>query len=373
MTLIYLVLFFLLLIFKKKKRFPRYLIFYALFVLYTVICDIFINNNLNDPSIIARIFGLPKLLVYIITNKLISSLLLLTIIENTVFSDKAIKNWMIILKYVVYISFFLSPREYDLAIYRFGDERRFSIFSWINTNESGHSFPALISILLSIAYMNEDKIKIYNYSFIGIIYSFLTKARYIMLSVVIILFQYFSYNKVRLITVLKYLLVIMLVLSVAFISLKALQVPVEQLISERIFEKDRGGFENTSAYTRVYAFTLFKTFFPEKPIFGTGGSMEYDLMKMKGSKTSQIHVGWLSLLYYYGIFGGMFYILFSYFLIKRLLLIAKNTNYWGSFFVFMTYFISIMGTGVSFELNYMGFIFAIVFNKYYADKINILR
>jgi hypothetical protein len=385
MTLIYLVLLFLLLIFKKKRKFPKYLVFYALFVLYTVIGDLFINNKMSDPNMITSILGLPKIIAYIITNNKITSLLLLIIIENTVISDKAIANWIKILKYVVFISFiviiiqifipdfFLSPREYDLAIYRFGDERRFSIFSWINTNESGHSFPALISILLSIAYMNKDKIKVNIFSVIGILYSFLTKARYVMLSVLIVLFQYFSYNKVKLITVIKYVLIIIFAFSIAFISLKTLQVPVEELIVDRILETDRGEFENTTAYTRVYAFTLFKTFFPEKPIFGTGGSMDYDLMKMKGHRTSQIHVGWLSLLYYYGIVGGLFYILFAYFLVKRLFLIAKNTNYWGSFYVFMTYFISIMGTGVSFELNYMGFIFAIIFNKYYGDKINILR
>ncbi len=99
--------------------------------------------------------------------------------------------------------------------------------------------------------------------------------------------------------------------------------------------------------------------------------MGYDLMKMKGSRTSQIHVGYLSLFYYYGIVGGTLYLFFAFYLLKKLYSIAKKTGYWGSFYAFLTYFISVMGTTVSFQIYFVGYIFAMVFHRFYEQEINL--
>jgi hypothetical protein len=381
MAIIYLIFSVIIIIKKKRIIFPKYLWFYLLFVVYTIIGDIQ-NGIFKDPDVITGLYNLPVIIEYFIKNNIISTMLILLIIENSKISSNSMNNITKIIKYIVYIAtvviviqifipeFFLSPREYDIALYRIGDNRRFSIFSWINTSEAGYTYPALISILLSISYMNRSYMKTYILIFMGIVYSFLTQSGYVMLSVLIVISQYMIYKKVRFVSIVKFIFVIVIVLITSYSVLNVMNVPVKQLLEKRVFETDKEGFENTIAYTRVYAFTLFKTFFPENPLFGTGGVMEYDLIKMKGSRTSQIHVGWLSLLYYYGIIGGFFYIAFSYLIIKKLYIVAKKSNYWGSFFVFLTFFISIMGTGVCFHLNFSGFILALVFNKYYEDKIN---
>ena len=185
----------------------------------------------------------------------------------------------------------------------------------------------------------------------------------------IIFFQYLSYRKKSFDYLIKYSLIVFSVLAGSYYSLKLIQVPVDKILTERIFELDKGGLENTSAYNRIYAFTLFREFFPKKPFLGTGGKMEDDLLAMKGSRTSQIHVGWFSLFYYYGIVGAFFFLAFTYFIMKKLWHTAKKTNYWGSFYAFLTYFISILGTQVVFQIFFVGFIFAMVYNRYYEQQI----
>ena len=65
-----------------------------------------------------------------------------------------------------------------------------------------------------------------------------------------------------------------------------------------------------SAGTRILAVYMFLEFFPENPIFGTGGVMKADLVRAIRGRSSQIHVGILSLFYYYGLVGGFIYLFF---------------------------------------------------------------
>ena len=53
---------------------------------------------------------------------------------------------------------------------------------------------------------------------------------------------------------------------------------------------------------------------------------------MLHGRSSQIHVGFLSLLYYWGIIGTILYSLFLYYLLKKLYRISKVTKNWGPFF-----------------------------------------
>lgn len=123
-----------------------------------------------------------------------------------------------------------------------------------------------------------------------------------------------------------------------------------------------------SAGTRILAFKLFFEFYPEKPIFGTGGIQTEELIKARAGRTSQIHVGFLSLFYYYGAVGGIFYILFLYHLFKRLHYVARNTRFWGSFFAMMA-FVAANMTLVSLDVFKMGVILALVFHKYYESLL----
>lgn len=379
-SIIYFSFFLYIILTKKNVRLPKYLLFYLFFVVYTIVGDVN-NGKIDNQEFVTMSFGLPLFITYFMKNNVIATFFIFFIVENSFFPKSFIKNIIKIIFVVVVVAviviiiqayspkFFLSPREFDIAIDR-GEQRKFSIFSWINTSEAGYTFPAFLSILLSLSIIYANKIKVKWLYFFGIIYSVLSGARFVILSVLIVFSQTISYRKKFMPNLIKAIGGLVFLFAISYFVLKFSGINIDRMISHRIIQSDVVEFEKNSAYTRIYAFTLFSEFFPERPIFGTGGVMEDDLIETKGSTTSQIHVGWLSLLYYYGIVGGTFHIIFTYLIMKKLYRVAKTTNYWGSFFVFITYFISVMGTGVSFEINFMGYIFALVLNKYFEQQLN---
>ena len=120
--------------------------------------------------------------------------------------------------------------------------------------------------------------------------------------------------------------------------------------------------------TRFKAIENFIVFFPREPIFGTGVHLTDEILSAsKSVGSSQIHVGYLSHLVSYGLVGSFFLFGFWYLIAKKLLITAKQTNYWGSFFAFLT-FLWAQATLVHFSIFYYGLIFALVFDKYIQDR-----
>ena len=133
-----------------------------------------------------------------------------------------------------------------------------------------------------------------------------------------------------------------------FIGLKAINVNVDQIVYERILEQNEGGMLHGSAGTRLLAFEIFGKVFPQHPLFGkgkffrAGGTNDIELQQLLGGRSYQIHVGYLSLLYYYGIIGGGFYLLFMISLAKKLYRDAKLTNMWAPFLCWLMYVVNNM-------------------------------
>ena len=83
--------------------------------------------------------------------------------------------------------------------------------------------------------------------------------------------------------------------------------------------------------------------------------------------SSQIHVGYLCGLVYFGIIGAFFLFGFWFQLTKHLYKNAKRTKYWGAFFAFLV-FLSANLSLVKFHVFFYGILFALIFDKYYSDK-----
>jgi hypothetical protein len=83
-------------------------------------------------------------------------------------------------------------------------------------------------------------------------------------------------------------------------------------------------------------------------------------------RSSQIHVGYLSLLYYYGLIGGLIYLAFLFSIAKETLRVAKRTFHWGPFFAILQFILTNL-TGVVFDLFMMGMVMAIFYHKYYSQ------
>ena len=353
---------------KEKINIPRYLRFFFLFVVITVLADI-INEKTGN------------ILKYIYSNFFLKSFFVLLIIENTIFLKEHIKKikygLILILLFAVIVLFvqvlanptFLVSPSYLAQINDFNFKYRpLSIFSWNGATSFGFSVPAIISILVAENYLNKEKSRNYILFIIGFLLSFLSKSRWFMLSFIVVILQIFIYERGKFI---RYSIITLLSVILAFQVMNFFNINYDRIIKERILEENRGGLMEGTAGTRILAFKLFFEFYPEHPIFGTGGIQEEDLIKARASRTSQIHVGLLSLFYYYGAVGGAFYILFLYYLFRRLRYIAKQSGFWGGVFTMLA-FVAANLTLVSLDVFKMGVILALVFHKYYEYKYQYL-
>ena len=365
----------LLLIFRTKKnpiKIPTYLIFYFCFVLY-VFYSAFIQLD--------RDFSFK----YLFSNPLIGSFCIMFIIENMHFTRKNYKllftiskNILIIAIFVIFYqqiineSFFLNPevKEDALVVVSKSTSRLQSIYSWAGWLTNGFGFVPIY--LLVVEYLVKRNKIIIIWILFGVFYSILTKARWIMLITMLVFIIVIIHNKNISKQIFKYSLLIPLFLAISYFSLNAVGIDAQKILDDRILETNKTN-DHKSATTRLLAFTVFNKLFWNNAIFGVGsikygmgatGKQDYKLRKELGDRSSQIHVGYLSLFYMYGLIGGFLFLTFLYLLLRRLYFNSKVTGIWAPFFGILCLAIANL-TLVSFSLLEMGFIYILVANKYH--------
>ena len=351
----------------NEIKFPTYLKFYLVFVALTIFSD-FINGKIDMP------FN------YAYRNGYIKTFLILFTIENTYVNKILVKNLKKIMFIILTITFVviilqvvIGPmflvRESFMAGRPAAYYRAPSIFSWIdNPTDLGFTIPMIISILVSENYLTNTNKRNYILYFMGSVISLINRSRWIMVSMIVVSWQIIKYGKDKSTIYIKYIFSIVLFLLITYQVLFLSGIDVNKIIEERILESKSSSLEEKSAGTRILAVYLFIQFFPESPIFGTGGVMKSDLVHTLRGRSSQIHVGFLSLFYYYGLVGGIIYLAFLYYLLKRLKFVAETTNYWGSYYALLTFPIANL-TLVSFGLFNMGVVMAMVFHKFYEQQL----
>jgi hypothetical protein len=210
---------------------------------------------------------------------------------------------------------------------------------------------------------------------IGALTAFFNKSRYVMLNFGIILILYPIYKGFNVGKIFKYAAIAILISVLSYYGLKSTGYKVDRVINERILEKGAHGLAHSNAGTRILAFKVFAELFPKNPFFGKGyihsfgkeGSSDYDLVRALAQRSSQIHVGYLSLFYYYGLVGGILYVSFLILLTKKLYNDAKFTGYWGPF-IGWTMFLVTNLIGVSLDIFRMGIVLVLVVNQYYLQQ-----
>jgi hypothetical protein len=314
-------------------------------------------------------------LKFLFTNLPLYSVFLLLIIYNNSYSDKFIRRvllltkfWFVILLIGQLLQFFYEP--YFLVpeswIPGLGDNpsiyilRRPSVFALVSDHEYGISIMALFALYFGYVIKEEDRFPWF-WIVIAILYSVLTNTRYIMLGVLLIFLQ-FNFVKIGLKKKLQYVFILAIIMSVSlYMVTKVFNYDFNEYAEERLFAE-----ESIESSTRYFAITVFLDFFPKAPFLGNGQFKSEEVEKAVKGKSSQIHVGYLAHLVSYGIVGSIF--LFSFwfaglrFLYKR----AKKTGFYGAFYAFLM-IIWANVTLVTYEIFYVGIIFAFVFDKYYWD------
>jgi hypothetical protein len=326
------------------------------------------------------------------SSSLLSSFLILLIIENSKFSSKFIRRFtrvnifilclaffVIIIQQLIDNTFFINIDSQSVSKYLNQSEnqiRLWSIYSWIGLLESGLGFvPILGSIIcIQLRKRTENKKIIAGLFIAGFIFSFLTKSRYIMLNMLMLIFLFVVYKKIQFVRLFRYAFLLVIFSMTAFFILDFSGVEVSSITNERILNIEAGGVLSGSAGTRIYAFYVFNELFYNQPILGKGKlhafdgqSKDYELVDLLGKKSSQIHVGYLSLFYYYGMVGGMLFLIFLFLFLKKLFFESKLIGFWGGFFAIIIFSIDNL-TLVEFSIFYSGIIISLVYHQYFLNK-----
>lgn len=363
-------------IFLKKKytrtiQIPKYIKFFFIYMLYCLII-----NYLKKPDFyfnIKMLFKLDFFFLYFVI--VLENISLANISQKSIF--RAIKivlllAFLVILyQQVIDFTFFVNPdyiehwwREY----YTFTERRLPSIYSWVSTMASGMTFMSMLALIIGNCLIKKKTdLWIWFWLGIGVAFSFLTLARWVMLNMLMISFMIFWFYRRKFRGFLKYLIVSIFVLYFSLYFLNLTGVKTNKIIKTRILEEGRSGIENKSAGTRILAFELFAKLFPAHPVFGVGAQITDELDKSLAGRSSQLHVGYLSLFYYYGLVGGFLFLSFGYHLMKRLYSSCKYTGNWGPFVGMACFFVA------NLTLNYLtpsqeGLLICLAVDKYYREK-----
>jgi hypothetical protein len=346
---------------KSNRRMPLYLKFFGFFTLYHLASVFYFNLIPADTTV-------PY---FIISDYNVFAFVMLIIIENLRFDKKFIATLTRNIFYVVIIAlvvtliqinnpeFFLSTEVQSDSSY-LEQSRNFSIFSWTNLNSLGISFPILVAILLS-AY-SARRIKMFVIAISGIVVSFLTRSRYVMISTLIAFSQLIFTRTIKLKKRTSYIFIFLFSIILLGLASNQFGIDTSKIIDDRILEKN-SDFE--SASVRVASYYIFLQKFPEHPIIGVGPKTRDDVLELLRGKAPFIHVGYLSYLYFYGVVGASLLFIALFYLIKRAHAVGKKYNYWGTYYGIIT-LCAANTTLVYFNLGEMGVIISVIYLRYFT-------
>jgi len=349
---------------KQKLVIPKAVYYLAAYILFLFIWN-FGNGNLERRGLVN----------IIVNNVHLTTIFSIIIIYSTRFSDQFIKYSLKIIKITIFIAALLSLVQvinpnfmkaiyyegFNLKGYSLYEVRRTSIFGYA-PNALDFSYIPLLSIFIGVYSFSKKKM-LFFFLFLGSITAMLSNSRSIIIGFIILSLQLFITYKIKMKGIFRYLVIIIPIIIIVLYLLSYLHYDILDWYNVRLFAE--GSIQETTRYKAIDNFLIF---FPDVMWFGNGVGMTDAIKSASASVgSSQIHVGYLSHLVYWGLVGSFFLFGFWYQLAKKLYKTAKRTNYWGSFFAFLT-FLWANATLVHFSIFHYGLIFAFVFDKYYQDK-----
>jgi len=363
---------------------PGYLILLGLFAAYVFGSSVFISDRFQEVSLIKYLYEDPFL----------KSFAFIFVLENTRFQKNHIQWALKCLFGVLILAALVTLRQvYDPLFFRsevignaasisferyseyvkglspfhaddvefLSEGYRTSIYSWISGISVGLDSLAIFSILFGLREIG--RIKRLVLLVCGGFISILSSARWIMLNFILITGQRIVGNKNPLFSGVKWIIGLACIISLVGVSASLVGFDMASFIEKRLLAESAG--------TRIYAFKVFNQVYLDAPIFGTGGADTQKMLQLIQGKTSQIHVGWLKLLYYYGLVGGLIYAGFILALLKHLYTLARKSQYWGSFFAILAFVVANF-TLVELSPLYHGLLLALIFSRYLTNVPPVL-
>jgi O-Antigen ligase len=351
----------------SRRKLPSYLVAFLLFTLYHVGISFYTDTLPKNQNAVFFIFSDP--------NVFACSLFLL--IENTVFDEPYMQRMNRNILIIVGLSLIVSIIQikdptflYDTSIeveafVGEGDIRISSLYSFAGVNSGGITFPILIAILLNFY---DTSHKLFPLIVIGgLVVTFLTKARYVMISSIISFSQLFFSGRVSMQKIFSLLIGLVVIVAVVVAAANQMGFNINEVIEQRILEKDN---EMGSAKARITSYEVFMKKFPEHPWFGVGPATRQDVKDLLGDEAPLIHVGYLSYLYYYGLVGCLFLFLTLFFILRWSWVIGKQYGFWGGFYGFLGFCFANV-TFVYFNFAEMGIVLIVIYLHYYSNMESV--
>lgn len=356
-----------------KLHFPYYLRYLLIFTIYTIISDVFFANKQFTPA-------------YLFKNQVLFGFLGALVIENTWFPKAYMKKltrylkvlfWLsvvvILIQQLIDYNFMLNPHALEELEATDEMERRFSsIYSYLGgTIYAGLTVIPILSIIVAENLKRNKPVMIYYTA--GAIFSLINKSRWILVNLFIALFNKYNLRKTSLVQVFKLVGMVILISLATSLTLNYFGFNVDELVAERFLETKHGGLQSGAASTRLLAFEIFGKVYPDNPVlgkgnfsWGEGATGDKELATLLKGRSSQIHVGYLSLFYWYGMLGTLPFLFFLYCMIKKMHRTAQQLDYWGPYWGMMG-FLAANLTLVCLNINIPGLLLCLAYNKYYEQ------
>ncbi len=376
---------FLVLLYEKVWfKIPLYVWLYGLFVLYTIYSDIYISNLQFDNEFVRKNLG-------------IGGFLMLIIIENVSLQKKRydflLKISVVVILFAFIIQILQQVISPDFLAYsdptiniknlNYEEVRLESIYSWGQSiTYFGLSFYPILAVIVDVGFLEKSK-NPYWLLFIGFVAAILNKSRFVLLNYLVTLLLIPKRIELKIINYIRWTFVIVGIFAAFYFVAPFLGFDTQRFVNERLLEVNSKTIEDSSAGTRIFAYKVFTKLFKEHEFLGKGNlhnirtkqqkeSRDVELVRALHGRSSQIHVGYLSLFYYYGYVGGSIYLLFLITLTRKLYCDAKDNDYWGSFIGWFMFLLSNL-TLVFFDIFNMGILMLLIFNKGVVSKKMVIK
>ena len=327
--------------------------------------------------------------MYLFSNPLIGGFNMMFIIENLTIPkmkyDKVIRfsKYILVIAFVVILYqqavdplFFVRSDGFDEFSEISSDSNRLpSIYSSLGSIAIGFCFIPVFLLVVEVREKHYRNVIIW--IIIGLTVAFLSKARWIMLNSFLVFILVFIINKGRFSRQLKYIFLVPFIMIASYFFLNLVGIDASAIVKNRILESDKQNLSQSSAGTRILAFEAFNRLYWNKPFLGSGnikygmggtGQQEYELRSFLRGRSSQIHVGYLSLFYMYGLVGGTLFLSFLFLLLKKLYKNARQTHIWAPFLGFIGLALA-NWTLVAFSVFEMGLLIVFYADQYYSQHL----
>lgn len=243
------------------------------------------------------------------------------------------------------------------------DIRNPSMWGFLSLLDVGLTFIPILAFVLKDELKNKT-IYLFLFVLLGAIVSILNNSRWVMLNyAIIIIYLGYTYlkhkNKPN---ILKYVIIILLV---SFSTIK-----VVEKYAYNITDFYTNRLKSDSASSRLTGLDLFKEYFPQNPWLGTGVRVTKELEEDLDGVSSQIHIGYLSHLYEFGIIGSCILFFFWFKILHLFYKQAKLTNDYVYFTIFVCFLVSNL-TLVEYSIYHLGILFAFLMNDYYKSSFQL--